>query len=408
VNASHPDYLIVGGGILGLSVARALLQRQAGTVTLLEKEDQPGRHASGRNSGVLHAGLYYAPESLKARFCKEGAQRMKAYAAEKKVPCLPFGKVIVAQNEADLPRMEALRQRAVANGVPIEVLTPDQLRQHEPEAHTYERALWSPSTAVTEPRLILQHLVNDLLASGRCHILFSESLQNVNPTEKKALTSKQTLSYGHLINTAGLFADRVAHGMGSGLDYQLLPFRGRYQQVRPPLMEKIRGLIYPVPDPALPFLGVHFTRSAHGDVYVGPTAEPALGREHYTGIRGMRPADSLQMGLALGRMTLSNKNGIRSHIALELEKRMPGGLWQAARALVPALQRDQLVDCSKVGIRAQLIHRRTLAFVHDFVIEKGLNSTHVLNAVSPAFTASLSFSEHIADIALGHSTGDAS
>jgi len=394
------EFLIVGGGILGLTSARGLLAQGASDIVILEKEAGLGMHASGRNSGVLHAGLYYPPDSLKSRFCISGAQQMKAYAADNHIPCLPLGKVMLATDALETERLEALYKRAQANGVPVERLTPAQLKEHEPEARTHDWALLSPSTSVINPRSVLEHLKNDLLATGKCRILFSEALLTVSPESRTATTTHETIQYAHLINVAGLFADRVAHQMGVGKDYELLPFRGAYLKVRADYAAHIRGLIYPVPDPALPFLGVHFTRSAEGEVYVGPTAAPALGRENYQGLQGLNISDSGRIFQFLSTMLWRNTNGLRQHVKEELQKQWPGGIWRAAKKLAPTLKAEHLLPSAKVGIRAQLIHREKKTFIQDFVIEKAPHSTHVLNAVSPGFTASFAFGAHIASVAM--------
>lgn len=393
----HADVVIVGGGIVGLSTARTLLNRGVSSVLVLEKESELGRHASGRNSGVIHAGLYYPPGSLKARCCIDGAARLKEYAAEKHIPCLPVGKVIVARSPDELPRLEALAERARANRVPIEKWTPSQLAAHEPEARTVDWALYSPGTAVIDPKEVLFHLAKDVQADRLGDLRLGEPVLRIDPKARRLRTPHLDVTYGHLINTAGLFADRIARQMGVGASYLLLPFRGRYFTISPPFDSRIHGLIYPVPDPRLPFLGVHFTRSASGAVTIGPTAEPAWGREHYAGWAGLRAAESLVTASALVRMALSNRNGIVRHVIEEMSKRLPGGMWRAARELVPALRPEHVRPSSKVGIRAQLVDRRTLVFVHDFVIESADHSTHVLNAVSPAFTAAFAFADLVAD-----------
>lgn len=396
----NADYLIIGGGILGLTTARSLLQQGADRVVILEKETDLGRHASGRNSGVLHAGIYYPAGSKKAQFCLAGARAMKAYAAEKKIPCPALGKVIVAADAAETERLEALLVRAQSNGVPVERFSKTQLAEREPEAATHDWALFSPTTSVIDPKQVLEALKRDLLATGKCQMLMGRPLVRVQAQERRAITAAESISYKHLINVAGAFADRIAHLMGIGLDYQLLPFRGAYLKATPDFARRIKGLIYPVPDPALPFLGVHFTRSAHDDVYVGPTAAPAFGREHYAGLQGVRLNDSGHVLKFLGTLLWRDANGLRRHVADEMKKQLPNGIWRAARRLVPALRPSDLQASPKVGIRAQLIDTRTLSMVQDFVIENGANSTHVLNAVSPGFTASFAFGAHIATQAM--------
>jgi L-2-hydroxyglutarate oxidase len=265
VMGERADVVIVGGGIVGLSLAREIAARGVGDVLVLEKEDSLGRHASGRNSGVLHAGIYYAPDSRKARTCLAGNLLMRAYCLEKGLPLLDCGKVVVAREESELPVLDELARRATANGARIEMLDEKGLSAVEPSARTVGRALWSRMTAVVDPMVVLRSLRDDLETGGRVRIRTGvEVVAAAGPSLLR--TTAGEIGYGRLVNAAGAHCDRVARLFGVGEHYRLIPFKGIYRKLRKGARLVVNGNIYPVPDPRNPFLGVHFTRSVHGDV----------------------------------------------------------------------------------------------------------------------------------------------
>jgi len=394
------DVLIIGGGIVGLSIARELQRRGVHSITVLEKESRLGVHASGRNSGVLHAGLYYASDTLKAKTCARGARLMREYATARHIRMQPTGKVIVSSGPEERESMEALFERAVKNGIRVERINAARLKELEPAAYAQDGALYSPDTATIDSMAVLESLRRDLLSDGFI-VLLSEPLLAIDASARIARTTHDEWNYQHLLNASGLYADRWAHAMDVGLQYSLLPFRGGYHKLASPIADQIRGLIYPVPDPRLPFLGVHFTRTVDGDVLVGPTAEPALGRENYSGLSGLAWRELPTLLKHLSGMLIKNRNGLWTHVKSEMGKRMPGGFYRCARRLVPSLRPEDLIPGAKVGLRAQLLNLRTMQLVMDFVIESGPGSTHILNSVSPAFTASFAFAEMAADRILG-------
>ena len=393
------DYIIIGGGIVGLTLADALLKRAKGArVLILEKEKELGVHASGRNSGVLHAGLYYKPETLKAKLCVEGARTMRAYCEERRIPFKNLGKVIVPPLEEDLSDgLETIIHNGTTNGVPVEMVDQKTLRELEPAiSERVTKGVYSPSTSVVDPKAVLKKLQEELLDSG-VKILCDSKVLRISPKNKMVATYADCFSYGHLINAAGAYADVIAHKMGCGLDYQMLPFKGLYYKLAKESGIEIRGNVYPVPDLRVPFLGVHFTRSVHGDVYVGPTAIPALGREHYHGVSGISLEDGFMITSSLASQYLKNNNGFRRLVRQELPKLSKQGFFKCAQRLLPALKQEHLLPSAKVGIRAQLYHKKKAKLEMDFLVEKGEESTHVLNAVSPAFTCSFSFARHMTE-----------
>ncbi len=393
------DVVIAGAGIVGLTVARELERRGVQKLLVLDKEPRLGAHASGRNSGVLHAGLYYGTDSLKARVCAEGSRRLQAYAAERGIAVEKTGKVVVARSESEVPALEALEARALKNGIALERLDLDELARHEPLARSFGFALLSPETAVIDSAAVLSRLSAELQGKGVA-VSLGEALCDVDASAGSLRTSSRTFGFGHLINCAGLHADDVAHRLGVGRRYRILPFKGIYRPLRAEAAAKIRGSIYPAPDLEMPFLGVHLTRNVFGEVYAGPTAIPALGRENYSGLRGTDFAELPFFARDLAMMWIKNRSGLRRLVREELSKYRKSVFVAAVRELTPALTADDLLAGSKVGVRAQLVDEMEMRLVMDFVLESGPRSPHVLNAVSPAFTSSMALAELIADRAL--------
>lgn len=392
------DFIVVGAGIVGLAVARELKRRQPRSrILVLEKEAQLGRHASGRNSGVLHSGIYYNAGSVKGKICAQGARELAEYCDEYRLPISRCGKVIVPVRESEDRQLDMLLERAKRNGARAELLDERMLTAIEPEARSHTgRALHSPDTAVVDPQAILTQLRESLKASG-VEILLEHPVESVAADQSSVRVRGETIAFGHLFNAAGLQADRLARAFGAGLHYVILPFKGLYYRLVPESGLRINGLIYPVPDLRVPFLGVHFTRAVNGHVDVGPTALPAMGRENYEGLRGVSALEVATIGSRILQQYVLNKQGFRRFAHRELLRCMKGRFAKAARALVPGLRSTDLARSDKVGIRAQLLDRRTHELVMDFVVEHAKHSTHVLNAVSPAFTGALPFARLVLD-----------
>ena len=289
------DFVIIGAGIVGLSTARELKQQfPSASIAFIEKEAKIGLHASGRNSGVLHAGIYYKPGSLKARFCLEGARAMAAYCDEYQLPIHRVGKIIVTTKPDEGSVLEMLQQRAIQNGANVRLITRSELKDLEPEAYSAtEHALFSPETSVVDPKAILKHIYQSLVEQ-KVLFYFNEAHTQIDTQVKQVtLADGGHLSYGHLFNTAGLYADDIAKRCGLTDQYTMIPFKGLYYEMKPNTNIRINHLIYPVPDMHVPFLGVHFTKSIDNKVYLGPTAIPVLGREHYTGFEGIKLKEAL-------------------------------------------------------------------------------------------------------------------
>lgn len=394
----HAAIVVCGAGVLGLTIARELAARGADDILILEKEPRPGLHASGRNSGVLHAGIYYAPGSARARTCLEGNRLMRAYCAERGLPLAECGKVIVAPDPAELPALEALHRRALANGSPAVLIDEKELAELEPGAVTSGRALHSPLTAVVDPRAVLASIARELTEGGRARIRYG--CRVIGPAgaacgTRTLTTALGPVSYGRLLNCAGAHADTLAHAFGLGRRWAMVPFKGLYRKLRPRRAALVRGNVYPVPDPRVPFLGVHFTRGVTGEVYIGPTATPALGRENYGLLRGL-DAEAPAVLWRCAQMLLGNPQ-FRALAREELRKYLPSRFFADCARLMRGLSPGDIEPCPKVGIRPQLVDTVTRALVMDFLVETDGPAVHVLNAISPAFTSSMAFARMVCD-----------
>mgnify|MGYP003965852753 FL=1 len=392
---SSCDYLIVGAGIIGLTIAWELRKKyKSASIVVIEKEPAIGLHASGRNSGVLHSGIYYGSNTLKAKVCSSGAKKMQEFAKEYGIDCNKSGKVIIATSERDLPIIDRLLKNAKDNDIKAERLDEQEIKKIEPYAAPYQTGIFSPNTAVIDSKAIVRKLYSLLQEKGVRFELNSPLLKQ-NEQEKTVITPKGKISYGYLYNCAGANADRVAKLFGTGLDYTMIPFKGIYYKLRPESNHLVNSSVYPVPDTNLPFLGVHLTRVISGDVYVGPTAIPAFGRENYGILQGIEPGEGVKIGSELISMYLKNKSNFRQLVHTEIRKYLKPWFLKSAQKLVPEINTNDLVPSNKVGIRPQLINIKTKEIEMDYIIETTKNSTHILNSISPAFTSSFSFADYI-------------
>lgn len=378
---------------MGLTLAHELLENGYKNICILEKEDTLGVHSSGRNSGVLHAGIYYSADSLKAKFCHEGNQLMRKFCARNKITLKNCGKVIVAADEDELAVLMELFKRAQKNGARCKIINEKELSKTEPLARTHEKALYSYDTAVVNPKDVLTALEKKLLKSGQVVIQKGAKLLNVLPQEKKAVTSKGDIQYNLFINAAGTYSDRVAGFFGLGLEYKILPFKGLYKKYISSSGLTVNGNIYPVPNINNPFLGVHFTRSISDDVYVGPTAIPVFGRENYMGLQGFG-FESLDI-LYRDAIMFFKSRDFRTNAYSEIKKYYGKYFYNSAKKLVNRLEPAELVSSNKVGIRAQLVNWQKKEMVMDFLVLDGESSIHIMNSVSPAFTSSMAFSKYL-------------
>lgn len=395
---SRFDLAVVGGGIVGLATARHLLRSKPGSkLVLVEKEGAVAAHQTGHNSGVLHAGLYYAPGSKKALLCREGKAALETLAAERGIPFERCGKLVVALDESELPRLSAIRERAAANGVAgVEEVGPERIREIEPHAAGV-RALWSPETGIIDYVRVARAYAEDVRAGGGTILTGCEVLGIAERADERILfTSQGELACRDLVACAGLQADRVAALTGHAGDERIVPFRGDYYTLRPEARRLVRGLIYPVPDPRFPFLGVHFTRTIRGDVLAGPNAVLAFAREGYRRT-DLSLSDLLETLAFPGFRKLARKFW-RTGLAEMWRDWSKRAFTAELGRYVPELRADDLVF-GPSGVRAQSL-RADGTLVDDFSIGEGPHVLHVRNAPSPAATASLAIGRELAELAI--------
>jgi len=391
---SSPDFLILGGGIIGLSVARELRHRfHNAQVTLLEKEPACGLHASGRNSGIIHAGFYYSADSLKAKLTRAGNQAMTDYCEAKKIPLNRCGKLVVAQDQDDLAQLDELLRRALANGVPVENLTEAEARQIEPRVKTHQRALFSPTTTSADPRRVIEEMTKDATKEG---ITIRTGAPYLRVRKGVVTTPQESFTAGHVVNAAGLYADKIALDFGFSESYRILPFKGLYlYSDEPP--GAFRTNIYPVPDLRNPFLGVHFTVRVGGQIKIGPTAIPALWREQYRGFDNFKFGEFIEVLFREAGLMISSTFDFQKLALVEVQKYSRSRLVALASRLAHGVRLKHYTRWGEPGIRAQLLDIKKRKLEMDFVIEGDKHSTHLLNAVSPGWTCSIPFARHVVD-----------
>ncbi len=396
------DFLVIGGGIVGMCVARALKSRyREAAVTLIEKESACGLHASGRNSGVIHAGFYYSADSLKAKFTRAGNIALTAYCEAKGIPLNPCGKLVVAQDENDLPRLEELLGRGRANRVPVESITEEEARKIEPRVKTHGRAIFSPTTSSADPARVIAALHEDARREG---IEVVTGAAYVRRDGGAVVTTGGRFEAGHIVNAAGLYADQIALDFGFSEKYRILPFKGLYLYSEEPA-GAFRTNIYPVPDLRNPFLGVHFTVKADGHAKIGPTAIPAFWREQYRGFDHFKFGEFIEVLFREAGLMISANFDFRTLAVEELRKYSRPRLVSLATRLAHGVRPEDYRRWGEPGIRAQLLNIKQRKLEMDFVIEGDERSTHILNAVSPGWTCAMPFAEYVADRIQGIAAG---
>jgi L-2-hydroxyglutarate oxidase len=387
------DVVVVGAGIVGLAVGHELQHRGHGVV-VLEKERHVAEHQTGRNSGVIHSGLYYTPGSRKAAMATAGAQSMHDFAREHGVVVDICGKLVVATDEVQIPALTLLLERGRANGVRVREIGPGEARDYEPHVSCVA-ALRVESTGIVDFRGVSETLA-DLITERGGEVRFGAQVNAIRPDARSITvgTADDTIRADYLVNCAGLHADRLARLAGMRPAVRIVPFRGEYFELTAAQRHLVRGLIYPVPDPRLPFLGVHLTKMVGGGVHAGPNAVLALAREGYTWAH-IQPRDVLDYLRWPGLWRLCARywrTGV-DEVARSLSRKR---FLASLRELVPAIDSDALVP-SRAGVRAQALYRDG-RLVEDFHFEHATRQTHVLNAPSPAATASLEIGRSIADL----------
>ncbi len=388
------DFLIIGGGVMGVSIARELRRRYPDTsVCLLDKEAECGLHASGRNSGVLHAGFYYTPDSFKARFTREGNLALTEYCEQRKLSINKCGKLVVARNEDDLPALDELIRRGRNNGVELEEVSAAEALKLEPRAKTCQRALFSPTTSSVNPAEVMRSLVADARSEG---VSIETSAEYLRYDGKEIHTNKGRYSAQYVVNAAGLHADRIARDFGFSEHYKVLPFKGLYLYSDEPA-GALKRHIYPVPDLRNPFLGMHFTVTVDGCAKIGPTALPVFWREQYGNFSGFSFRDLAEIVVLQSLLLPGSSFEFRRLAIEEFSKRSRRQMVKLASELLKGVDLNHYKRWGKPGIRAQLLDLRTRELEMDFVLEGDENSMHVLNAVSPGWTCAMPFAEYVCE-----------
>jgi len=389
----NTDFLIVGAGIVGLAIAKAIAEKfPSKNIIIIDKETSVGMHSSGRNSGVLHAGFYYTADSLKAKFTKEGNEELTQFCEANNLKINKCGKVVVARNEEELKSLFELKKRGDINNVPLKVIDEKELKEIEPNAKTYKYALWSPITSTVDPSEVCRKLQERLNKKG-VKIFFHTPYKR-KLTGNAVVAGDKVFHFEKLINAAGLYADRIAKDFGFSENYVIIPFKGVYLEYTGK-DKPVKTNIYPVPNLKNPFLGVHYTVKVDGKIKIGPTAIPAFWRENYSWVKNFSLWEFLQIISWESKLFFSNAFGFRDLALEEMKKYSKKYLQKLAEYMVEGVNVKNFSKWGKAGIRAQLLNVRNKELVMDFVVEGDKESVHILNAVSPAFTASFPFARWV-------------
>jgi len=376
------DYLIVGAGIIGMTIAYKLKERDSSvSIAIIDKEESVALHASGRNSGVLHAGFYYSADSLKAKFTVDGNVQMKQFCKEHDIFVNATKKIVVVKDESELAGLYELQKRAEINGVETTIINEERVKEIDPNIKTYKKALFSPNTASVDPKEVCFTL-RDVLEEKGVEFYFNISFE------------KSKIEYDYLINSAGAYTDKIAKGFGLAKNYTMLPFKGIYLKYMENKTD-VKTNIYPVPNLANPFLGVHYTVTVDGNIKIGPTAIPAFWRENYRGFDNFNFSEMIEILYYEVKLFILNSFNFRKLALSEMKNYSSKVFIQKAKDMVYKI--DNNFKPIPAGIRAQLLDTRTNELIQDFVVEHTDASTHILNAVSPAFTCSFAFAEFVVE-----------
>jgi L-2-hydroxyglutarate oxidase LhgO len=389
------DFLIIGGGIIGLNIAKNLKERDSTCkIVLIDKEPELAMHSSGRNSGVLHAGFYYSADSLKAKFTRDGNRAMHEFCKKRGLHVNKCAKVVIATNEEELEGLKELKKRGDANGVELHWINEEELHIKYPNIKTYKKALFSPTTSTVNPKELTLEFGKVIEEMGVTILTNTAYKKRISATE--VLTSQGSIECKKVINCAGLYADKIAQEYGFAKNYVIIPFKGIYLKDKNNLSH-LETNVYPVPNLANPFLGVHYTLTVKNEAKIGPTAIPAFWRENYKGLDNFKLDEMVQILFYEAKLFLTNAFGFRSLAYAEVKKYIKSHLIGLAQKLTRDMSHKGYNSWSTPGIRAQLLDTKTLELVQDFVVEADDNSIHILNAVSPAFTSSIPFANWVVE-----------
>ena len=388
------DFAIIGSGIIGLTLAFKLKQKfNNSKITIFEKETNSISHGSGRNSGVLHSGIYYEPESLRANLCVTGAKELKEYIKSENLWINECGKLLLPTSEYSYSNLENLFNRAKKNGVEINKIKNEEIKRIEPNTNCqFEYGLHVPFTSVADPKEVSKSLIENL---RKMNVEINYNFKILKINEQKLFTQNNTVEAGHIFNCAGLFADEIAKNSNLEFRYSFLPFKGKYWKIKNKNF-KLNHLVYPIPDLRYPFLGLHSSHNRHGDFYIGPSSTPVFGREQYNGILGDNLKESIGLIFNFSKKIIFNENKLRTLALQELSLLTKRGFFDQMKKMFNNINPDDLeLSDQKVGIRSQIFDPQSKNLVNDFVVINQKNATHVLNAISPAWSASFAFADHL-------------
>jgi L-2-hydroxyglutarate oxidase LhgO len=389
------DYLVIGGGIIGLNIALQIQEKKPTCkIVLIEKEREVAMHSSGRNSGVLHAGFYYSADSLKAKFTRDGNKAMHEFCKQRNLAINECAKVVIATNEDELKGLEELKRRGDTNGVELLWMSEEEVEQKYPNLKTYQKALFSPSTATIDPKEVTREFAKLAVEKGITILTNTKYLQKID--DFKISTTQGDITCKKLINCGGLYADKIAKEYGFAQNYIIIPFKGIYLKDKKNL-GTLQTNVYPVPNLTNPFLGVHYTLTINNEAKIGPTAIPAFWRENYKGFRNFKFNEFFQIFYYETKLFFTNAFGFRNLALSEVKKYFKPHLLSLAKILSKDMKLQGYKEWSTPGIRAQLLDTNTLELVQDFVVQGDEKSIHVLNAVSPAFTSSIPFAKWVVE-----------
>jgi len=388
------DFAIIGSGIIGLTLAFKLKQKfNNSKIAIFEKEPNSISHGSGRNSGVLHSGIYYEPGSLRANLCVTGVKELKEYIKSENLWINECGKLLLPTSEYSYSNLENLFNRAKKNGVEINKIKNEEIKRIEPNTNCqFEYGLHVPFTSVADPKEVSRSLIENL---KKMNVEINYNSKILKISEQKLFTQNYTIEAGHIFNCAGLFADEIAKNSNLEFRYSFLPFKGKYWKITNKSF-KLNHLVYPIPDLRYPFLGLHSSHNRHGDFYIGPSSTPVFGREQYNGILGDNLKESISLIFNFSKKIIFNENKLRTLALQELSLLTKRGFFNQIKKMFNNINPDDLeLSDQKVGIRSQIFDPQSKNLVNDFVVINQKNTTHVLNAISPAWSASFAFADHL-------------
>jgi L-2-hydroxyglutarate oxidase len=394
------DFIIIGSGIIGLTLAYKLKKAHTNsTILILEKEKDSIQHGSGRNSGVIHSGIYYEPGSLRASLGVRGGIELKEYIQNKNLWIDQCGKLLVPTSDYSFQNLDHLYDRGIKNGVLVKKLTKKEIQSLEPNVNiSYDYGLLIPFTSVADPKEVSKSIIADLLEMG-IEIIYNQQVNKIEDEGKTIVTNFQNYSCEHSFNCSGLQSDVVAKNAGLEFRYSFLPFKGKYWKILDNNF-KLKHLIYPIPDLQYPFLGLHTSHKKDGSFYIGPTSTPVFGREQYQWSKQLKLLEAMTLLFSFGMKILKNENKLRTLALQEAKLLNKNYFFKEVQKIIKNISIDNIhPSLEKIGIRSQIFDPQSKTLMNDFVILNQKHCTHVLNAISPAWTASFAFADHLIKVA---------